>query len=123
MHTVSQDLGWQDADAQALCPTATSAIVDAAPAKAAKKAAVPEKKGAPSVASTAAAVGEETVIGLDVPCHVAAISSHHSAMQQLSGSLTAAVTAFKDEVYAWQMSEQADQARWSGYIAKLKELV
>lgn len=118
-----QDLGWQDADMQALCPTVTSAVVDAAPAKAglaAKKSAVAEKKTTSYVDSSAAS---ETVMGLDVPCHVAAISSHQSALQQLAGGLTAAVTAFKDEVYAWQINEQADKARWAGYLAKLKELV
>lgn len=121
-----QDLGWQDADTQALCPTVTSAVVDAAPAKAglaAKKSAVAEKKTTSSIDSSATSMGEETVMGLDVPCRVAAISSHQSALQQLAGSLTAAVTAFKNEVYAWHMNEQADQARWAGYLAKLKEVV
>ena len=119
-----QALGWQEADRDALCPSAAPAAADAAPAKtgsAAKKPTTADKKAAPAADASAGMMAEETVAGIDVPCHVAAISSHQTAVQQLADSLTAAVAAFKRELYSWQLDESANKDRWAGYLAKLQE--
>lgn len=125
LFTLLQELGWQQSDDKALCPSVMPEVADAAPAKArsaAKKTISADKKAAPAAEASVTTMVEESVTGLDVPCHVAAISSHQAAMQQLAGSLTAAVAAFKSEMYSWQRNEQANKERWTGYLAKLQEL-
>lgn len=68
-------------------------------------------------------MAEAVVAGLDVPCHVAAISSHQEASQQLAKNLSVAMADYKTEMYSWQLSEQANADRWTGYLAELQELM
>lgn len=119
-----QSLGWSEADRDALCAPPAAPAADAAPAKAnaaAKKAGNADKKAAASTDTTAAPLTEEVVTGLDVVCHVAAITSHRGALQQLEGNLIAAVEQLKEQVYGWQMDETANKERWAGYLNKLRD--
>ena len=119
-----QNLGWNEADRDALCAPVAAPVAEAAPAKAgaAKKTGSADKKAAASTDTTAAAPTEEVVTGLDIICHVAAITSHHAALQQLEGNLIAAVEQFKEQVYGWQTDETANMERWAAYLNKLKDV-
>ena len=126
---MAQDLGWSATDTEALCPLSAQPPSDAAAPVKSKAAAATKKPGSADKGATAAAGGasaamaEEVVTGFDTPCHVAAISEHHTAVSQVAQRLAASVAELKGSMYCWQRNEEANKERWGTLLRSLGDVV
>lgn len=128
-----QDLGWSQANTEALCAPSPSPAADAASASSKGKPTTAAKKpaAAGSADKTASATAtdqivsmtDEIVNGFQTPCHVAAVQGHTAAVGQLKADLTAAVSILKDSMYAWQQNEVANKGRWALCLKNMDDVV
>ena len=123
-----QDLGWSATDTEALCSLSAQPASDAAAPVKSKTAATTKKpgsadKGATAAGGASAAMADEVVTGFDTPCHVAAISEHHTAVLQVTQRLAASVAELKGSMYCWQKNEEANKGRWAALLRSLGDVV
>lgn len=123
-----QDLGWSATDTEALCPLSAQPAPDAAAPVKSKAAAATKKpgsadKGATTAGGASTAMAEEVVTGFDTPCHVAAVSEHHTAVLQVVQRLAASVAELKGSMYCWQRNEEANKERWAALLRSLGDIV